>query len=60
LADAFARHRELVADLLQRVVSVHADAESHTQYTLLARREQVPVNVPDSRGFEAMTKDASD
>src|SRR5215813_6029966 len=29
LADAFARHRELLADLFQRVVGIHADAEAH-------------------------------
>src|SRR5439155_20220168 len=40
LADALARHRELLADLFQRVVGVHADAEAHAEYTLLARREQ--------------------
>src|SRR5260370_7908458 len=38
LADAFARHRELLADLFQRVVGVHADAEAHAQHPLLARR----------------------
>src|SRR5262249_3021782 len=32
--------RELVADLFQRVVLVHADAEAHADYTLLARRER--------------------
>src|SRR5215472_10918801 len=40
LADALARHRELVADLFQRVVLVNADAEAHADYTLLARRER--------------------
>src|SRR6266404_9815411 len=40
LADAFARQRELLADLLQRVVLVHADAEAHAKNALLARREQ--------------------
>src|SRR5262249_8003199 len=39
LADALARHRELLADLFQRVVGVHADAEAHTQHALLARRQ---------------------
>jgi hypothetical protein len=29
LADALARHRELLANVLQRVVSVHADAKAH-------------------------------
>src|SRR5947208_16843327 len=37
LADALARHRELLADLFQRVVGVHADAEAHAQHALLAR-----------------------
>src|SRR6516162_78079 len=32
--------RELVADLVQRVVLVHADAEAHADYTLLPRRER--------------------
>src|SRR5262249_44700571 len=40
LADALARHRELLADLFQRVVGIHADAEAHANYTLLARRER--------------------
>src|SRR6185436_20976822 len=40
LADALARHRELLADLLQRVIGVHADAEAHAQHALLARRER--------------------
>src|SRR5260221_14463792 len=31
LADAFAGHRELLADFLQRVVGVHADAKAHAQ-----------------------------
>src|SRR5215211_9540428 len=37
LLNALADHRELLADLFQRVVGVHADAEAHTQYALLAR-----------------------
>src|SRR5262245_51115108 len=40
LADALARHRELLADFLQRVVGVHADAKAHAQHALLARRER--------------------
>src|SRR6185437_12266861 len=40
LADALARHRELLADLLEGVVGVHADAEAHAQHALLARRER--------------------
>src|SRR5262249_44205562 len=39
LADALARHRELLADLFQRVVGIHADAEAHAQHALLARRQ---------------------
>src|SRR6516164_1686864 len=34
LADALAGDRELLADLLQRVVGVHADAEAHAQHAL--------------------------
>ena len=40
LTDAFARHRELLADFLQRVVGVHADAEAHAQHAFLARGER--------------------
>ena len=40
LADAFARHRELLADFFQRVVGVHADAEAHAQHAFLARRQR--------------------
>src|SRR5215813_2265128 len=40
LADALARHRELLADFFQRVVGVHADAKAHAQHALLARRER--------------------
>ena len=36
LADALAGHRELLADLFQRVVGVHADAEAHANNALLA------------------------
>src|SRR4029077_17685948 len=39
LADALAGHGELLAHLFQGVVAVHADAEAHTQYALLAWRE---------------------
>ena len=39
LADALARHRELLADLFQRVIGVHADAEAHAQHALLAWRQ---------------------
>src|SRR3954470_24726554 len=40
LADTLARHRELLADLFQRVVGVHADAEAHAQDALLARGQR--------------------
>src|SRR5271166_4957082 len=40
LADALARHRELLADLFERVVGVHADAEAHAQNPLFARGER--------------------
>src|SRR5947207_14753465 len=40
LADALAGHRELLADLFQRVVGVHADAEAHAQHALFTRRER--------------------
>src|SRR5471032_638956 len=39
LADTFAGYRELLADLFERVVGVHADAEAHAQHALLARRK---------------------
>jgi len=40
LADTLAGHGELLADLLEGVVGVHADAEAHAQHALLARRER--------------------
>src|SRR5262249_40875009 len=40
LADALARHAELLADLLEGVVGVHADAEAHAQHALFTRRER--------------------
>ena len=40
LTDPFAGHRELLADLFQRVVGVHADAEAHPQDPLLSRRQR--------------------
>src|ERR1700739_256581 len=40
LTDTLARHRELLADLFERVVGVHADAEAHAQHALLAWRER--------------------
>src|SRR3546814_14889682 len=40
LADALARHAELLADLFERVVGVHSDAEAHAQHALLARGER--------------------
>src|SRR5690242_1878992 len=40
LADTLTRHAELLADLLQRMVGVHPDAEAHAQHALLARGER--------------------
>ena len=40
LADTLARHRELLADLFERVIGIHADAEAHPQDALLARRQR--------------------
>src|SRR5579864_3773772 len=40
LADALAGDRELLADFLEGVVGVHADAEAHPQHPLLARRQR--------------------
>src|SRR6185437_2832995 len=40
LANALARHRELLTDLFEGVVGVHADAEAHAQDALLARGER--------------------
>ena len=40
LTNAFARHRKLLADLFQRVVGVHADAEAHAQHAFFARGER--------------------
>ena len=37
LADAFAGDAELLADLFERVVGVHADAEAHAQDAFFAR-----------------------
>ena len=39
LADALAGDRELLADLFERVVGVHADAEAHAQHAFFARRQ---------------------
>ena len=39
LTNTFARHRELLADLFERVVCVHADAEAHAQHAFFARRQ---------------------
>src|SRR5690606_41396319 len=40
LADTLAGDRELLANLFERVVGVHADAEAHAQNALLARGER--------------------
>jgi len=37
LPDALARDAELLPDLFQRVIGVHADAEAHAEHALLAR-----------------------
>src|SRR3546814_19899066 len=39
LADAFAGDAELLADFLQRVIGVHADADAHAQDAFLAGGE---------------------
>src|SRR6056297_2043309 len=39
LPDALARDIELLADLFERVVGVHVDAEAHAQHLGLARRK---------------------
>jgi len=56
LPDSLARHRELLADLLQRVVLVHADAESHAKNALLARRQG---RQHAGRGFAQVRLDGS-
>jgi hypothetical protein len=40
LADALAGYRELLTDLFERVVGVHADAEAHAQDRFTARGER--------------------
>ena len=40
LADAFPRYRELLADLLQRVLLIHADAKAHAQHPFFARGDR--------------------
>src|SRR5512133_2305740 len=40
LPDALARHLEVLADLLERVVALLPDAEAHAEDLLLARRER--------------------
>ena len=39
LANTFACYRELLADLFQRVVGVHTDAETHPQHAFFTRRQ---------------------
>ena len=41
LANALAGHRELLADFLQRVIGVHADAEAHAEHAFLDRKSVV-------------------
>src|SRR6476469_229956 len=40
LADALACHRELLADLLQSMVFIHPDAETHAENALFAWRQR--------------------
>src|SRR5690606_35626583 len=40
LADTFTGNRELLADFFQRVVGVHANAETHAQNTFFTRRQR--------------------
>src|SRR6185312_10098189 len=40
LADALARHLEVLTDLLEGMVGLLADAEPHAEHLLLARRER--------------------
>src|SRR4051794_5996164 len=62
LPDALAGDRELLADLFQRVVGVHADAETHAQHSLLAGRQcrQHPgrglAQVGQGRGLERLDR----
>jgi len=37
LTDTFARYRELLTDFFKRMVSVHADTETHTQHAFFTR-----------------------
>src|SRR5579875_856484 len=41
LANALARHVELLADFLERMVRAHLDAEAHPQHLRLTRRQRV-------------------
>src|SRR5262245_14722275 len=41
LADALARHLEVLTDLLEGVVALLADAEAHPEDLLLARRQRL-------------------
>src|SRR5438128_7368566 len=41
LADPLARHREVLADLLEGVLAAFADAEAHLDHLLLARRQRL-------------------
>ena len=40
LTNTLARHRELLANFLQRVVGVHADAEAHAQHAFFTWRQR--------------------
>src|SRR5258708_6373710 len=52
LADALAGNRELLADFLQRVVGVHADAEAHAQHAFLTRMSDASTRVVVSRRLD--------
>ena len=51
LTNTFACHAELLADLFQRVVGVHADAKAHPQNTFFARGEDARTRVVVSFRF---------
>ena len=53
LPNPLARHRELLADFFERVVSIHTDAEPHAQHAFLARCMRLArIRVVTSRRFD--------
>src|SRR5580658_7435562 len=52
LADAFAGDAELLADLFEGVVGVHADAEAHAQHAFLAGVSEARTRVVVSRRLD--------